>query len=326
MSTYSKFNGLVYCVDTEYIENFSKIDDYKNYEKMSKKPKLGAFFVYFSYTRQSYYRAYNLGANPAEPLTFKVFFLDTGEVYYMMFKYGKFFYLPEALYMPVLGIFCKFNSIPKKFKSTLDFFNLWTFKKLKFKIIGKGRAENALGTNEECLIVDVELYKKPSDLDDDDDEQEETEESKTLKLTRLALKKFTSSHQPQIELTYNDGPFMSSEIPQKTLSFEPGQKVLIFPQKIITSNTYYGACKDIHDALGDFGELTRLMIHMNRFTIKYEKMDVKPILNEMVVMREEFEDCDRYYRGMVLDIFDEICVVCMNINFPIIDAKFSQTH
>lgn len=292
---------------------------------MSKKPKLGELFVYFSYSRQSYYRAYNLGGNPADPLTVKSFFLDTGEVQYLPFKNEKFFHLPEALYFPVLAMFCKFNSLPKKFKSSLDFFDLWTLKKLKFTIIGKGRDENELGTNEECLIVDVELCKKPYELDDDDKE-EETEESKDMKLTRFALMKFTSSHQPQIELTYNDGPFMATEIPEKLVIFVPAQKVLVYPQMIITPNLYYGVCKDINDAGSDFRELTKLMIHMNKFIVKYEKIDTKPILNEMVILREEFEDYDRYYRGMVLEVFDEICMVCMNVNFTIIYAIFSQSQ
>ncbi|XP_070506696.1 uncharacterized protein [Chironomus tepperi] len=307
VSTYSKLNRLIYCVNSEDIQNFLRIDDYKYYKKLSKKPGVGAYFVYFSSTRQSYYRAYNLGANPVEPFSIKAFFLDTGEVHRLVYERKKFFYLPEAFYFPVMGIFCKIKNIPKKFKCTIDFFEQCAFKKLKFTIIDKDQAQNELGYIEECLVVDVELYKKKTDLDDEVEDDKESDQA--IKLTKSALLKFNSVNEPPIELTYKDGPFMSSEIPEKPITFQPNQKVLVHPQMTVMANLYYGTCKSIHEASNDLENLTRLMIKMNKLSIKFEKLDEKPILNQMVIMYEETEDGNRYYRGMVLEIFDDICII-----------------
>jgi len=287
--------------------------------------------VYYSSTRNSYYRGYNLGANPVEPLSIKAFFLDTGEVHYLTFDKTKYFYLPEALYMPVMGIFCKIKSFPKKFKTVLDFFEQCAFQKLRFNICEKGHAGNELGPKEECLFINVELYKKKSDLDDEDTEyiQEETEtdteSSNVVKLTKLALLKFNSANEPPPELTYDNGPFMSSEIPKNSSDFQPNQKVIVYPQTTLAANSYYGACISIHEAGCDSKKLTRLMIHMNKFNIQYEKLDRKPILNEMIIMCEKTNDGDRYYRGKVLEIFDEICMVSMNIFMSAIMHKTIKT-
>jgi hypothetical protein len=307
VSTYSKLKRLVYCVDAVDVKNFLKIDDYKYYKKLHKKPAVGAFFVYYSSSRRSYYRAYNLGANPVDPVSIKAFFIDTGESHYLVYEKKKFFYYPDAFYMPVMGIFCKIQNLPKKFKSALDFFEECPFKKLKFHIIERGQAENDLGDKEACLVVDVEFYKSKAELDDD--EENDNESDQAIKLTKSALLKFNCANEPPIELTYIDVPFMSSEVPEKTINFKPNQKVVVYPEMTITPNSYYGICRSTHEVSHDLETLTRLMINMNKFNIMYEKLDRKAVLDEMVIMSEDTEDGNRYYRGMVLEIFDEICII-----------------
>ncbi|CAG9806699.1 unnamed protein product [Chironomus riparius] len=306
VSTYSKLRRLVYCVNSVDVKNFLKIDDFKYYKRLHKKPAVGAFFVYYSASRNSYYRAFNLGSNPVDPVSIKAFFIDTGECHYLVYEKKKFFYYPDAFYMPIMGIFCKIRNIPKRFKSALDFFEECPFKKLKFNIVEKGQTENDLGAKEECLIVDVEFSKNKADLEDDEDDNERNQ---AIKLTKSVLLKFNCANDPPIELTYIDVPFMSSEVPDKTIKFKTNQKVLVYPEMTIAPNKYYGICKSTHEASRDMETLTRLMINMNKFNITYEKLARKAVLNEMVIMSEDTDDGNRYYRGMVLEVFDEISII-----------------
>jgi hypothetical protein len=221
--------------------------------------------------------------------------------------------------IPAMAVLCKIDRFPSQFMSKSDFIekNLMKGKgyggeqaaRVKVQVDDMVKADNPFlhvtmleSTYENNFVRYQNENKYNKDLADGLQLGKLTVSNVEKLFSRRTLKKFK----------YSDAPVFANDIPAKIDQIQPETRILIYPMVIVQPNLIYGQCREIAQCVEDNKELTRLMTRMNDGERKYELLKTMPILNEMVIVAEmvmPHNGRKRFYRGMVHEIFEDVCMV-----------------
>lgn len=300
VSLYSANKGLFYAIESVNSEKFCEIVDNKP-EELYQKPediKFGDVFIYLDKTN-SYLRAFRLNSFPANKSAIRSFLIDTGVEVFENFTHGRYFKLPEKFnYTDALAIFCNLETFPASDDVELksEFLEKNMFRRMKFNVKRQIKLQNALGSSNLCVVVDIE------DIEEVDEVCEIPNEF-TWNTRPESPPKEEKTFLP--ELSFMDGscdehvPFPASFVLQNTDLPEPGEILTIYCTEVLSPSTLFACYNKKENFTNDyFPESLSVELLMNDDDVveSYENLLGEPTVGEMVIT---IGRDSRYHRGLV---------------------------
>ncbi|KAG5671183.1 hypothetical protein PVAND_001394 [Polypedilum vanderplanki] len=309
VSKISLRHGLCYCIDTISNQILININKHKEYEEYDKLPQQKTKFIYYSRSRNTYYRAYRPIDNPASN-AIKAILIDTGETVFLIYSKGKFFKITkEFTTIPSLSIPLKIHKFPNRFASISEFINK--------NLLADDEGDQAVRIKVKVLsvindVVHVDVIESSYKGQFIKFENTQADNTNILKLTKSNIEKLFDQKQREEKFRYSSTCVMASDINEKSKLPALGSNILINATMVVHPYLIYGQCREINNCLDRNYELMNLMMRLNNFERKHEPLKAKPILNQMVIvsMDAQFENNKRkYYRGKVHEIFGNVLMI-----------------
>lgn len=312
MSVHSSERGLFYALDSMMDDNFYKIDEHRP-EVEFKKPeeiKFGDPFIFFDQIRNSYSRAYRLNSSPANKLAIRAFLFDIGVEVYQNFTKGQYFKFPNDFKLiPPMALFCVIDSFPAREDVEIksEFLENSVFRRMKFNVKREMKINNSLGSNQLCLMVDVENVEELKEDSEALDQFTWHNQNKQESLEKE--EKFAS------DLSFMDGsgdehvPFPADFVLQDSYLPEPGAKILIYRTEVLNPWSLYARYNIEENLTNDyFPESLSVELLMNDDDVveSYENLCGEPVVGEMVITMGRDH---RYHRGLVEEIAGDSYIV-----------------
>jgi Tudor domain len=247
----------------------------------------------------SYLRAYRLNSFPANKSAIRSFLIDTGVEVFENFSHGRYFKLPDKFnYTDPLAIFCNLETFPTSEDVELksEFLEKMMFRRMKFNVKRQITLENALGSSNLCIVVEVEYVEEA-------DEVYETPNEFTWNTRPESPPKEEKTFLP--ELSFMDGscdehvPFPACFVLRNTDLPEPGETLTIYCTEVLSPSTLYACYNKKENFTNDyFPESLSVELLMNDDDVVecYENLHGEPTVGEMVIT---IGRDSRYHRGLV---------------------------